>query len=140
MDRRKFADWLLGVAGVFAGLSIVYPVVRFLSPTERVEATATTVEAAGVDELPVNGWKIFRFGTRPGILLRTGENEYRAFAATCTHLDCIVQYRDDKRMIWCACHNGLFDLSGRNVSGPPPRPLERYEVNVSGGSIFVTRT
>ena len=52
---------------------------------------------------------------------RTGN--YRALSATCTHLGCIVQYRSDLQEIWCACHNGLYDLNGRNISGPPPRPL-----------------
>jgi cytochrome b6-f complex iron-sulfur subunit len=140
MDRRSFTDWILRITGVSVAASIIYPVIRFFKPPERIEATASTVEAATINELPVNGWKIFRFDTRPGILLRVSETEYRAFAATCTHLDCIVQYRDDKRMIWCACHNGLFDLSGRNVSGPPPQPLEQYQTNVVGDKIYVTRT
>lgn len=140
MDRRKFTDWLLRISSIPVAASILYPVFRFFKQPEVAEGTATTVEAATTDELPVDGWKIFRFGTRPGILLRISEDEYRAFAATCTHLDCIVQYRDDKRMIWCACHNGLFDLSGRNVSGPPPRPLEQYQINVVGDKVYVTRT
>lgn len=140
MKRRTFTDWILRISGISVAASIFYPIVRFFKPPAAIEATATTVEAATVGELPVNGWKIFRFGTRPGILIRISEDEYRAFAATCTHLDCIVQYRDDKRMIWCACHNGLFDLGGRNVSGPPPRPLESYRVNVVGEKVYVTRT
>jgi cytochrome b6-f complex iron-sulfur subunit len=140
LDRRKIVNWLLGVTGASTVGSILYPIFRFLTPPEVVEATTTTVEAATLDELPVNGWKIFRFGTRPGIIIRISESEFRAFAATCTHLDCIVQYRDDKRMIWCACHNGLFDLSGRNVSGPPPRPLETYRVNVVGEKVYASKT
>jgi cytochrome b6-f complex iron-sulfur subunit len=139
MNRRVFTEWLLRITGISVAGSIVYPIIRFFKPPKVIEATTTTVEAATVTELPVYGWKIFRFGTRPGILLRISEDEYRAFAATCTHLDCIVQYRDDKRMIWCACHNGLFDLSGRNVSGPPPRPLEAYRTNIIGDRIYVSR-
>jgi cytochrome b6-f complex iron-sulfur subunit len=140
LDRRKIVNWLLAVTGASTVGSVLYPIFRFLTPPEVVEATTTTVEAATLDELPVNGWKIFRFGTRPGIIIRISESEFRAFAATCTHLDCIVQYRDDKRMIWCACHNGLFDLSGRNVSGPPPRPLETYRVNVVGDKVYASKT
>jgi cytochrome b6-f complex iron-sulfur subunit len=41
--------------------------------------------------------------------------------------------------IWCACHNGVYDLSGKNVSGPPPRPLEAYDVHVRGDEIYVSR-
>ena len=50
-----------------------------------------------------------------------------------------MQYRADVHQVWCACHNGLYDLSGRNVSGPPPRPLESYEVHTSGEDIVVSR-
>ncbi|HKJ03801.1 MAG TPA: Rieske (2Fe-2S) protein, partial [Longimicrobiales bacterium] len=57
----------------------------------------------------------------------------------CTHLDCTVQYRDDLHEIWCACHNGHYDLTGKNVSGPPPRPLTAYTVVVRGTQIIVTQ-
>jgi Rieske Fe-S protein len=57
----------------------------------------------------------------------------------CTHLGCIVQYRDDIGHIWCACHNGHFDLNGQNIEGPPPTPLETYVVNVRGDQIVVSR-
>jgi Rieske Fe-S protein len=50
-----------------------------------------------------------------------------------------VQYRDEKQEIWCACHNGVYDLNGKNVSGPPPRPLEEYKVNVKGDQLVVSR-
>jgi Rieske Fe-S protein len=50
-----------------------------------------------------------------------------------------VQYRKDLHEIWCACRNGLYDLNGRNISGPPPRPLEAFQVHVRGGEIVVSR-
>ena len=60
-------------------------------------------------------------------------------SATCTHLSCTVQYRADVQQVWCACHNGMYDLNGRNISGPPPRPLEAFDVNVKGNEIYVSR-
>jgi cytochrome b6-f complex iron-sulfur subunit len=89
--------------------------------------------------LKPNSSKIFRFGSRPGLLLLTADGEYRAMSATCTHLSCTVQYRNDLHQVWCACHNGLYDLGGRNVSGPPPRPLEAFQVHVRGDEIVVNR-
>jgi Rieske Fe-S protein len=50
-----------------------------------------------------------------------------------------VQYRSDIGHIWCACHNGHFDLNGINIEGPPPSPLESYAVNVRGDQIVVSR-
>jgi Rieske Fe-S protein len=62
----------------------------------------------------------------------------------CTHLDCTVQYKADTSQMWCACHNGMYDLSGANVSGPPPRPLETFVANVRGEpgkeEVVVSRT
>ncbi|MEJ2722719.1 MAG: Rieske (2Fe-2S) protein [bacterium] len=79
-----------------------------------------------------------KFGRKPVILIRTDTGEFHALSATCTHLECIVQYRSDLKEIWCACHNGLYDLKGRNISGPPPRPLTEYAVNVSEDEIHIS--
>ena len=65
--------------------------------------------------------------------MRVAEDQYRAFAATCTHLDCIVEFRSDRQLFWCNCHDGQFDLNGRNVGGPPPRPLEPLRVHLLPG-------
>ncbi len=64
------------------------------------------------------------------IVIRVSTDEYRAFTATCTHLDCLVDYREDRQLIWCWCHNGVYDMTGRNIDGPPPRPLSRFGVNL----------
>ena len=101
-------------------------------------ATAVTLPFAPED-IPRNRGEIFKFGSRPGILVRTATGELRAFSATCTHLGCIVQYRSDIGHIWCACHNGHFDLNGRNIEGPPPEPLEAFTVNVRSDQIVVSR-
>ena len=76
---------------------------------------------------------------RPGLLIRTASGEYQAMSATCTHLSCTVQYRKDDQQVWCACHNGMYDLNGRNISGPPPRPLEKFQVHIQGEDIHVQR-
>ena len=139
MPRRRFLDYLLGTSAVATLTAIAYPIFRFMVPPEIVEAQANSVVAGTTAELKVNSAKIFKFGSRPGILIRTGQEEYKAFEATCTHLDCIVQYQPEQQNILCACHNGIYDLAGKNVSGPPPRPLEVYTVNLKGEEIIVTK-
>jgi len=118
---------------------VLYPVVSYLKPPKVAEANVQTVRAGTAVEFPPNTGQIVKFGRKPVILIRTESGEFRAFAATCTHLDCIVQYRSDLGQIQCACHNGLYDLAGRNVSGPPPRPLEEFAVNVVNDEIMVSR-
>jgi len=137
--RRRFLGMLLG-GGLFASaLSFFYPVLRYLVPPRLTDMGGDTVVAGKVGELRPNNGKIFRFGSRPGLLMLGSDGQYRALSATCTHLSCTVQYRGDLRQVWCACHNGMYDLAGRNLSGPPPRPLEQYDVHVRGDEIIVSR-
>jgi cytochrome b6-f complex iron-sulfur subunit len=138
-SRRRFLDYLLGTSLVATLGAIVYPILRFMSPPQVIESTESSVVAAKLAEIPVNSGKIFKFGSKPGILVRTESGELKAFSAVCTHLDCIVQYKSDTKHIWCACHNGQYNLNGQNVGGPPPRPLEAYKVNTRGDDIVVSK-
>lgn len=138
--RRSFLDYLLGTSAVATLGAILYPIFKFMSPPPIIEAMQNSVEAGKLSELPVNSGKIFKFGSKPGILVRTETGELKAFSAVCTHLECIVQYRPDTKQIWCACHNGQYNLSGKNIGGPPPRPLEEYKVNTRGEEIVITKS
>jgi cytochrome b6-f complex iron-sulfur subunit len=138
--RRRFVDWFLGTSAGALLVAILYPIARYLVPPEVRESTAETVTlSVHPAQLKPNSGIIFRFGSQPGILIRTPAGDLRAFSAVCTHLGCTVQYRPDLSQIWCACHNGHYDLQGKNVSGPPPRPLTPYVVNVRGDQIVVSR-
>ncbi len=139
VSRRRLLDMLLsGSVVAFLG-AVFYPVARYLTPPKVREATASNVVAASASQVKPNSGKVFRFGSKPGILVRLPSGEWRAFTAVCTHLGCTVQYRQDLEHIWCPCHNGQFDLTGKNVSGPPPAPLEQYDVIVKGEDVVVSR-
>ncbi|MGA7416050.1 MAG: Rieske (2Fe-2S) protein [Bryobacteraceae bacterium] len=138
-DRRSVLSWLLG-GGVFITMgSFFYPVLRFLNPPLIAEAAVNEVNAGKVQELKPNSGKIVKFGNKPALLVRVNETEFKAFSAVCTHLNCTVQYRDSTQQIWCACHNGTYDLNGRVVSGPPPNPLEEFVVNQKGDDLIISR-
>jgi len=136
---RRWVNVLLGSGLAASVVSFIYPALRYIIPPPVAESTSRSVVAATAAELKNNTGKIFKFGSKPALLVRMPDGTFRAFTAVCTHLNCTVQYRDDLHQIWCACHNGLYDLEGRNVSGPPPRPLEVYEVHVQGEDVVVTR-
>lgn len=146
-SRRRFLNWFLGTSSGALLASIFYPVLRFISPPEVPEASTNQVEAGATNdpELLENGYKIIRFGVEPVILVRVADSDFRAFAGTCTHLDCIVEFQKDNKRIWCNCHNGEYNLHGQQVAGPPPKPLEPFQVDlVSKGagepqSIVVSR-
>lgn len=138
-SRRRLLEGFLKLTVGALAAAVLYPVARFLSPPRVAEETSSRVLAGSVSELAKSKWKIFPFGSEPGILIEKAPGQYVALAATCTHLQCTVQYEESRKDIWCACHNGRYDLQGRNVSGPPPRPLTPYVVQVSGDDIFVSR-
>ena len=131
-DRRTFLDALLGVGFVSTAIAMAYPVARYLNPPASVEPATASVVVGKAIAIKPNSGALFKFGNRPGIIIRTAEGEIRAFSAVCTHLDCTVQFKADTSQLWCACHNGLYDLGGNVVSGPPPRGLERFVVNLRG--------
>lgn len=137
--RRGALNWLLGTSLGATVVAALYPVFRFVIPPEVAEAPVNRVLAGHLTELPPNSGKIFRFGSKPGIVVRTPNGDVRAFSAVCTHLACTVQYRPDMQNIWCACHNGHYDLQGKNIAGPPPRPLEAYKVDIAGNDVYATK-
>jgi cytochrome b6-f complex iron-sulfur subunit len=137
--RRRFVEMFLGTGIVASLASFLYPVLRYLIPPPSAELSSDTVLAGKTGDLKPNSGKIFRFGSRPALLILTSDGKYRAMSGVCTHLGCTVQYRGDLHNVWCACHNGMYDLNGRNLSGPPPRPLEDYDVVVKGDEIYVQR-
>lgn len=139
MKRKKFLDFIIAGSFLTVLASILYPILRFVFPPKLPETSQLQVKVGKVDEIPLNSGKIFKFGAKPGIIVRKADGNFIALSATCTHLGCIVQYRPELGHIWCACHNGHFDLSGKVLSGPPPSPLQEFKVKVMGDEIYVVK-
>ena len=140
ISRRTFLRYVLngGLLALFG--ATLYPVLRYLYPPRGTESSVSAVVAAKVGEVGTNAAKIFRFGNKPGILINTPTGDLKAFSAVCTHLNCTVQYDTEASVIWCACHNGKYDLNGQVISGPPPRPLEAYHAKIRGDEIVVSKS
>ena len=138
-ERRSILRWLLGGGFLGSAVSFLYPAIRFASPPAIPEATVNEVSAGKLGDLKLNTGKIVKFGSRPALLVRLGETEFRAFSAICTHLNCTVQFESSAQQIWCACHNARYDLTGRVISGPPPAPLEQYSVHVRGDEVLISK-
>ena len=137
--KRDFLKWILS-GGLIAFIgSVLYPLLEYLKPPPQGEVEVSSVKVGKLSDIPKNSGQIVKFGSKPVILIRTSAGDLRAFSAVCTHLQCTVQYRGDWNVIWCACHNGKYDLNGRNISGPPPRPLEHYNVVQRGDEVYVSK-
>ena len=121
-------------------ISFAYPVLRYIIPPRVSEPSLSEFELdVRASDVHPNTGRIVPAGGKPVLLFRTNAGELKALTAICTHLACTVQYRPDRSDIWCACHNGVYDSNGTNISGPPPRPLARLEVAERGGKVVLRR-
>ena len=137
--RRSFLDFLLGASSVAWLASVLYPVIRYLKPLPRAGAVGPTrltrEELAKLEKehfviVPVSGKRV--------LVPQNAAQEVLAVDAKCTHEGCTVQYLAAESAIWCACHNARFDLDGRVLSGPPPRPLPKYATErLEDGGIMI---
>ncbi len=139
VSRRKFINTLFGVGSIGSLFAFLYPVVSYLVPPKVAAINVNSIKAGKASIFPLDSAKIVKFGREPVILIKDKENKFHALTATCTHLQCIVQYKKDTGQIWCACHNGIYDIQGRNISGPPPKPLTEMNVNIVKDQIVISK-
>lgn len=142
-SRRGFVKLAIGGMGLAYAGALGYPIFRYLnSPVEESIAMAAVKEVTLKDALglPKGSALMFKFGVRPSLLIHHNDDSWVALEAVCTHMGCTVAYDGTKDRIHCACHGGVYDSkTGENVSGPPPRPLKRYELVMGDEGITVTR-
>jgi cytochrome b6-f complex iron-sulfur subunit len=128
-SRRHFIDLLLGASILGWLVSIAYPVIRYLKPLPQNGPTGPTrltrEEIAKLEQdkfviVPVSGQRV--------IVLQSPDQKLLAFSSKCTHEGCTVTFLPAQSIIWCPCHDGRYDLHGRVLSGPPPKPLPEYAV------------
>lgn len=138
-SRRRLLDWILRLGTMGWLGSILYPVIRYLSPQQASAATGVVkLSSNDMQQLQRRLFTIVRSGTNRILVFEDGSQQIRALDAKCTHEGCTVQFVPGEAVVWCACHNGRFDLDGRVLSGPPPRPLPRYLVRREGdGNVSV---
>jgi cytochrome b6-f complex iron-sulfur subunit len=136
LSRRSFLDWLLTGGLVAWAIAFVAPVLSYVWPAQRRGPSIQTVSAGKATDFTDWQTKIVAVNGHPVIVIRTPQG-FRAFSAICTHLGCIVGWDAQRRQIACPCHAGYFDLNGRPVAGPPPRPLTEQGVAVVNGEVMV---
>ena len=97
--------------------------------------------AVPLDKAPklqkVGGSMVTRIRGKELLLVRDAENSAHAYEAKCPHEFCDLNYAPETKLIECPCHAATFDLSGKVLEGPPPRPLETYQAIVDGERILL---
>jgi Rieske Fe-S protein len=136
--RRDFAKFLVLTSGAFvAGQA-------WIAANSLVRGRRTPpgrIKIGSLSAIDRGAAMMFAYPTPqdPCLLIRTRDDRLLAYSQKCTHLSCAVVPEIDKGVLRCPCHEGLFDLAtGRNIAGPPPRPLPVIELEVDGDDIFAT--
>ncbi len=136
--RRDFAKFLVLTSGAFvAGQAWI--AAQSLVRSRRVAAPRRKI--GSLSAIAPGTVTMFAYPTQhdPCLLIRTRSGELLAYSQKCTHLSCAVVPHLDDGTLHCPCHEGIFDLAtGRNIAGPPPRPLPVIELEVAGDDIFAT--
>jgi menaquinol-cytochrome c reductase iron-sulfur subunit len=148
MNRRTFLARIVQLFTVFIGALFALPVFRFIRSTFASSATETSYPVGSTSALQDEVTRVqFTRLVRDGWMVRTVE-EYVwvrkkpdgsvvVFEPHCTHLGCAYDWNPKAGQFVCPCHGGKFDAQGNRIAGPPPRPLDQFEVKVEGTQIRI---
>lgn len=150
VSRRGFLAIATSAIGGLIGAALAIPAIAYivgpalqrseqgewvrLGSTSRVELGTPTLFKTVIQRQ--SGWIVNENELSAYVLTENGR-EFIAMSNICTHLACRVRWIGDQQQFFCPCHNAVFDKDGEVVSGPPPRPLDRYEVKVEDDQLFI---
>ena len=139
ISRRIFLNTLFGgwlIAVISGG---VYAFLKFIFPTVGKEPDFVVLNKADFLDIPGNTVKTFAWGGKPGFFLKKNDGTMLALKGVCTHMECNISYVPDAKKFYCACHSGWFDENGRNIEGPPPKPLESFDIAIAGPKLVIAK-
>ena len=150
LSRRNFlsiATWAIGglislALGVPAIAYIIGPALKLnnaqqwiqLGSTAKIELGTPTLFKAKIERQ--TGWITNEEEISAYALTENGR-DFVALSNICTHLGCRVRWVADQEKFFCPCHNGIYDKDGNVVSGPPPHPLDHYEVKIENNQLYI---
>ncbi len=149
-ERRNFlklATWAIGglISAAYAVPGLAYLIrpalertggddwIR-LGSTSKVELGTPTLFKAKIQRQ--TGWITNEEELSVYVSTSDGRN-FTAMSNICTHLGCRVRWISEQEQFFCPCHNAAFDKEGRVAAGPPPRPLDQYEVRIEDDQILI---
>ena len=72
------------------------------------------------------------------IIANTGNDEFVALSATCTHQGFTINYNQSNRNFPCPGHGAIFSLAGSVLQGPATTGVRRYTVTREGNILTIT--
>ena len=150
--RRSFLQIASACLGGILGLAAGIPLIGFAISPAWKEEESQWVDLGLVDRLKNSRFKKvnYSFTAKDGWVKATkkrsvyvtdvGNGEWDVFSRTCSHLGCLVRWNESEESFLCPCHGAVFDKNGAVVAGPPPEPLQKLEVKVEAGVLYVKET
>lgn len=151
INRRDFMKATIFAIGGLIGAAVGIPAIEYIVGPALKKSVEDWIQLGAVSKVEVNsptlfkaniqsqtGWIVSQQEISVYVLTEDGQN-YTAMSNVCTHLGCRVRWIQDENKFACPCHNGFFAKDGSVVSGPPPRPLDRYQTKVENGMLFILR-
>lgn len=150
LSRRDFIKATAVFVGGSIGAGLGIPAATYLiSPALRKSEEGAWIDLGALDGYPIgiprlfeftrtkiNGWERAAMGYGVFVVRQDGKGA-RVFSNICTHLGCHVSWHPDVGHYISPCHDGHFDLLGRNISGPPPRPLDEFHTRIDEGRLLI---
>ncbi len=138
LSRRDFmSNFAAGIGIAAVGVTSAVYGFKYLVPPSK-KKKEIKVLMAKVNEIKPGEAKEFLDGQGRKALLVNQNGKIKAFSKICTHLGCEVEWKPEENIFFCPCHLGKFDANGKNIAGPPPRPLDQFKVEVKDNYVFVT--
>jgi len=150
LSRRSFLSIATWAIGGFMGIVLAIPALAYiigpslqrtksenwvrLGSTSKVEIGTPSLFKTVVENQ--TGWIVSEAEISAYVITENGR-DFSALSNICTHLGCRVRWIPESEQFFCPCHNGVFDSQGLVISGPPPRPLDRYETRVENDQLFI---
>lgn len=137
--RRGFLSQAIIGWVVLIAAPVVYGILRYLSVPTSSQTANLVIPAGKITDIPDfnTGVKLIKFNRKAVFVYRNSQNQIKAFSAVCTHLGCIVGYQLQEHNFKCNCHGSVFDLDGKNIAGPAPKPLAPYRVEIKGDDVLL---
>lgn len=148
-SRRRFQLIVIYGLGAIIACLLALPAALYLLLPPRLRRKDEWIDAGDLAKMdlkaPVevvfrknrlDGWKLTSEKSTAWVV-QSSSNQIIAFGPQCTHLGCAYHFEEDKKEFLCPCHNSVFALDGSVVSGPAPRPLDRYEVKVQNQRLLL---
>jgi menaquinol-cytochrome c reductase iron-sulfur subunit len=149
LKRRQFLGLITGAIASLIAAAYALPAVAYILGGSLREKTESWISLGSVTKVPIDtptlfktrlartsGWITTEEDLSVYVLTQDGR-DFIAMSNICTHLGCRVRWIEEREQFYCPCHNGVFDREGNVVSGPPPRPLDRYQVKVEQDQISI---